>query len=79
MSSHKDYHPNGQLKEEGNHKNGEPHGKWTWWFENGQKWEEGTYKGGKLDGFNIHWYENGQKRTAMRATAPSRTCPASAP
>ena len=62
MSSHKDYHPNGQLKEEGNHKNGEPHGKWTWWYENGQKWEEGTYKDGELideksfnednDGFN---------------------------
>jgi antitoxin component YwqK of YwqJK toxin-antitoxin module len=48
MSSHKDYHPNGQLKEEGNHKNGEPHGKWTWWYENGQKWEEGTYKDGEL-------------------------------
>ncbi len=63
MSSHKDYHPNGQLKEEGNHKNGEPHGKWTWWYENGQKWEEGTFKDGKPDGPFTVWYENGQKKS----------------
>jgi antitoxin component YwqK of YwqJK toxin-antitoxin module len=36
MSLHKDYHLNGQLKEEGNYKNGEKVGKWTYWRENGQ-------------------------------------------
>ena len=63
MSLHKDYHLNGQLKEEGNYKNGEPQGKWTWWYENGQKWEERTYQNGKLDGELIRWYESGQKKT----------------
>ena len=60
MSAHKDYHPNGELKEEGNYKNGKKDGIWTYWLENGVKeWEE-TYMDGELMK-SIGWHENGKE------------------
>jgi antitoxin component YwqK of YwqJK toxin-antitoxin module len=57
---HKDYYSNGQLKEEGNYKDGEKVGIWTYWYKNGKKeWEE-TYDHGKLKK-SVGWYENGIK------------------
>ena len=51
---------NGQIKSEGNYKDGKPDGKVTGWFENGQIQIVLNLKDGKLDGKVIDWYENGQ-------------------
>ena len=53
---------NGQIRLEGNYKDGKHDGKFSSWHENTQKWEEGNYKDGKQDGKWIWWYENGQKQ-----------------
>ena len=55
------WHENGQKKEEGTYKDGEPAGKWIRWNENGQKHSEGSYKDGKPNGKWTEWHENGQK------------------
>ena len=39
---------NGQIKHEGNYKDGKQDGKWTYWNKKGQKIEEGNYKDGDL-------------------------------
>ena len=41
------YYENGQIKYEGNYKDGKKDGKYTWWYENGQKQSEGNYKDGE--------------------------------
>ena len=51
---------NGQIKSEGNYKDGKPDGKVTGWFENGQIQTVLNLKDGKLDGKVIDWHENGQ-------------------
>ena len=44
----REYYENGQIKEEGNYKDGKREGKWTEYYENGQiEWEE-NYKDGEL-------------------------------
>jgi len=48
---------------EGDYKNGEKNGKWTYWNENGQKESERTYKDGEKDGLWTYWHENGQKES----------------
>ena len=50
----------GQKANEGNFKDGEKDGKWTWWYENGQKESEGNWKDGKEEGKWTEWYQNGQ-------------------
>ena len=61
------HYSNGQKSCEGNYKNGEKDGKWTFWYKNGQKRSEGTYKGVDEIGHPLQqgkwteWYENGQK------------------
>ena len=39
---------NGQIREQGNYKDGKQDGKWTAWYENGQKLSERNYKDGVL-------------------------------
>ena len=51
---------NGQIKSEGNYKDGKPDGKVIDWYENGQIEAEENYKDGKLDGKATYWHENGQ-------------------
>ena len=53
-------HSNGQLKEEGNHKDGKADGLFKIWYANGQLKLEVYYKDGKQVGLWKHWYENGQ-------------------
>ena len=55
------YYENGQIREEGNYKDGKEHGKYTSWYENGQIMVESNLKDGKIDGKRTVWYENGQK------------------
>ena len=54
------YYGNGQLKSEGNYKDGKEDGKWTFYHGNGQIWYAGNYKNGKKDG---KWtFYGGEKR-----------------
>ena len=56
---------NGQIKSEGNYKDGKPDGKVIDWYENGQIEAEGNYKDGKPDGKVTGWFENGQIQTVL--------------
>ena len=56
------YNANGQIKEEGNYKNGIKDGLQKRWYENGQLKDEGNYKDGKEDGLWKYWDENGQTK-----------------
>jgi TonB family protein len=44
-------------------KNGDKHGKATWWYKNGQKWTEGYYNYNLEDSLWIYWYPNGNKKS----------------
>jgi len=55
-----DYYENGQLKLEGNFKNGKNDGLWKRYYENGQLHQEGYMKNGQYDGLWKHYHENGQ-------------------
>ncbi|GIW81216.1 MAG: hypothetical protein KatS3mg105_3023 [Gemmatales bacterium] len=56
------WYENGQLKWQGEYRNGRQVGKWTEWYENGRKEGEGELK---EDGtsFEVHWHPNGQKKS----------------
>ena len=53
------YYPNGQLKIEGNYKDGKEDGFWTVWYENGKKKAEGNYKNGDQVGKWTIYNEDG--------------------
>ena len=44
---HTEYYESGQIKGEGNYKDGKLDGKWTNWYENGEIEQEATFKDGK--------------------------------
>ena len=54
------YHENGQIKREGNFKDGELDGKMINYYENGKKRGEAFFKDGEENGKRIYYYENGQ-------------------
>jgi len=56
------YYPNKQMQMEGEYKNNERHGKWTYWHENGKIWSEGAFKNGKSDGKRTTYFDNGKIR-----------------
>lgn len=55
------YYPDGNLRMEGEFKEGLKNGKWVSYYNNGNKWSEGYYLKGINDGKTITWHENGQK------------------
>jgi antitoxin component YwqK of YwqJK toxin-antitoxin module len=55
------YYPDGQVRMEGEYKEGSKHGRWVSFYQNGNKWSEGNYNEGTKDGKTITWHENGQK------------------
>lgn len=55
------FYPDGQLRMQGEYKEGAKHGKWISYYNNGNKWSIGYYKEGINDGKTITWHENGQK------------------
>ena len=59
---YREWHDNGEKREEGTYVDGRKTGTWTSWHENGEKREEGKYVDGKKTGTWITWYEKGQKR-----------------
>ena len=56
------WHENGQMKGEGNYKNGKKDGLWIYRHSGGQKKEEVNMKDGKPDGLVFGWHENGQMK-----------------
>lgn len=62
MVMQKTYYPSGQVKAEGNLKNGLKTGVWYSFYENGLPWSETEFKDGVRHGLSVSWYKNGQKR-----------------
>lgn len=61
--SHKEYHPGGQLKIEGQYdQNSQRTGLWISYYENGSKWSESYYVNGIQDGHSLTFFPNGQVR-----------------
>lgn len=56
---HVDYYPNGQIKLQGNMKDGEREGQWESFFEDGKKWSQSTYLKGELHGPTTVFSSNG--------------------
>ena len=56
------YYKYGQIKIEGNSKNGNRDGAHTWYYINGQIKKEGNFKDGRRDGQHTWYYKNGQLR-----------------
>ncbi len=56
---HKKYYNNGNLREEGQLKNGQGNGEWKYYYENGQLKSVGNYENGKKTGEWKYYLENG--------------------
>ena len=54
-----DVYENGQLKSNGNVKDGKPDGRWEWYHENGQLSGKRNYKDGKEEGLWEYFNEDG--------------------
>ncbi len=54
------YYPDGQVRLEGEYKNGKKDGHWVSYYENGHKWSEGYYTNGINNGETTTWHENGE-------------------
>lgn len=57
------WHPNGQLKSQGEYAMGAKTGRFTHWHSNGQKRVEGEYVNDLQNGVWVWWHANGQKAT----------------
>jgi len=55
------FYPDGQLRMEGEYKNGQKDGHWISYYNNGNPWSEGFYKEGRNEGKTTTWHENGKK------------------
>lgn len=55
------YYPDGQIRMEGEYRNGKKHGHWISYYNNGNKWSEGYYEDGINHGKTNTWHENGKK------------------
>ena len=56
----KGWYESGEIKYEGNFKNGKRGGFYREWYENGQIIYEGNYGNGKAEGICKGWYKDGQ-------------------
>lgn len=55
------YYPDGQLRMEGDYRNGQKYGYWIAYYEDGRKWSEGFFKNGVSHGRTISYHQNGKK------------------
>jgi len=55
-------YPNGQVKIEGQYKNGTRHGLWKSFYEDGTKYSEDFFEDGKKNGKTATYYKNGKLR-----------------
>ena len=60
------WYGNGNLRQEGNYRYGQPQGRWTYYYPNGERRMEGNWRFGKAQGPWTHWYENGMRESAGR-------------
>lgn len=56
----KEWYSNGNLKSQGEYRNGMKFGLWTTWYINGNKQTEGKYRDDSEDGLWTGWYSNGE-------------------
>lgn len=56
------WYENKQPKQQGQYKDGNPVGQFTWWHANGNKQIEGFFDDGKKNRLWTWWYENGMKQ-----------------
>ena len=61
MMLKKTYHPNGQLRTQGNMLLEKKEGKWVSFYENGMPWSETWFEKGKKHGSTTVWYASGRK------------------
>ncbi|MHC1707797.1 MAG: toxin-antitoxin system YwqK family antitoxin [Bacteroidales bacterium] len=57
-----DFYPNKNKRLEGEYKNDQRNGKWTYYYEDGKIWSEGSFVDDLNDGERTTYYENGQIR-----------------
>ena len=57
------WYQNGQLKHQGQFKEGQPVGRFIWWHANGNKHIQGIYTDGKKNRTWTWWHKNGIKKT----------------
>jgi antitoxin component YwqK of YwqJK toxin-antitoxin module len=60
------WYPDGQLRQEGTYRYGQPQGRWTYYYPNGQKRMDGTWRFGKTQGRWTYFHENGSRESAGR-------------
>ena len=53
-----DYYSNGQIKTKQSYKDGQKHGKYSYWFKDGNKKAEGIFSSGKRQGTWKWWHNN---------------------
>ncbi len=56
---HRDFYPNGQVRTEGNMKDGKRHGLWTGYNEQGQVKSRGEFINGVQEGPTVVFHDNG--------------------
>lgn len=56
------YYKNGQIRHQGELKNGLKHGHWIFYYENGNVWSEGDFVEGVRNGPSVAYHKNGNKR-----------------
>ena len=61
----REWHPSGQLKEQGTYDRGRRDGEYTYFYENGQMQELQTWRMGVLEGPATGWWEDGKKRSTQ--------------
>lgn len=52
-------HPGGQVKSQGEYRNGKAEGVWRYYYENGNASSELRFENGKLEGPAVYWHQNG--------------------
>jgi len=68
------YHPNGQIKTEGEFRDGKRNGIFTLWFQDGLKQLEEEYWDGREEWRLTQWYRNGQKCSEGMLKKGQSTC-----
>ncbi len=56
------YYKNRKIQVEGEYKNAQRNGKWTYYYESGIVWSDGFFKEGKSDGKRVTYFPNGKIR-----------------
>jgi len=55
------YYENGTKRMEGEYRDAQRTGQWSYWYPDGKLWSQAVYKKGKENGLRTVWHKNGQK------------------